>query len=226
LWPGVDWNVTETIVVFLAAFGLAQYSGEVVFGVLGLRGSLAETLATFLLEASGPAVIFGWLRSTGRSRPAWFGRAGRRAGDVGLGFVIGVALLFASGICVAITIAIAKAIVGHQPTLPNPAQGFRGGWLIPLGLMLCVTAPLCEEILFRGFLFRGLRTRWGWWPAALVSSLLFALAHGSPYRLLNVFVDGLILSAIYESRKSLLTTITAHATLNTIIFITILNRQY
>ncbi|MEA2556039.1 MAG: protease family protein [Actinomycetota bacterium] len=226
MWPGVEWDFTETFVVFLAAFGLAQYFGQIVFGVLELHGSLGATVATFLLEASGPAVIFGWLRSVGRPRPAWLGRAGRRAGDVGLGFVIGLALLFSSGICVAITIAIAKAILGHQPTLPNPAQGFRGGWLIPLGLMLCVTAPLCEEILFRGFLFRGLRTRWGWWPAALVSSLLFALAHGSPYRLLNIFVDGLILSAIYERRKSLLTTITAHATLNTIIFITILTRLY
>jgi membrane protease YdiL (CAAX protease family) len=212
--------------VFLAAFGLAQYSGEIVFGVLGLHGSLGSSIGSFLLEISGPVAIFGWLRMAGRPRPSWLGRAGQRAGDVGLGIVIGVAMLFASGICVAITVAIAKAILGHQPTLPHPEQGFRGGWLIALGLLLSVTAPICEEILFRGFLFRGLRTRWGWWPAALISSLLFALAHGSPYRLLNVFVDGLILSAIYENRKSLLTTITAHSTLNTVIFIVILYRLY
>ncbi|MEA2613897.1 MAG: hypothetical protein QOI52_1856, partial [Chloroflexota bacterium] len=98
MWPGVEWDVTETIVVFLAAFGLAQYFGQIVFGVLELHGSLGATVATFLLEASGPAVIFGWLRSVGRPRPAWLGRAGRRAGDVGLGFVIGLALLFSSGI--------------------------------------------------------------------------------------------------------------------------------
>ena len=216
----------ETIAVFLAAFGLTRYAEIVVFDVLKLHGSLGLTIADLLLQASAPVTIFGWLGMAGRPAPAWFGRAGERAGDIGVGIAVGFGMLFTSGICIQITLAIARWFLGHEPTLPNVQQGFNGAWLIPFGLLLSVAAPLCEELLFRGFLFRGLRTRWSWWPAALVTSVLWALVHASPYRLLNIFVDGLILAAIYERRKSLLTTIAAHATLNTAILVVLLSRLH
>ena len=40
-------------------------------------------------------------------------------------------------------------------------------------------APFAEEALFRGYVFRQLyrRARWGFWLAALVPSVLFALVH-------------------------------------------------
>lgn len=43
----------------------------------------------------------------------------------------------------------------------------------------CVIAPFAEEALFRGYMFRQLyrRARWGFWFAALVPSVLFALVH-------------------------------------------------
>jgi membrane protease YdiL (CAAX protease family) len=43
----------------------------------------------------------------------------------------------------------------------------------------CVIAPFAEEALFRGYMFRQLyrRARWGFWLAALVPSVLFALVH-------------------------------------------------
>lgn len=42
-----------------------------------------------------------------------------------------------------------------------------------------VIAPITEEIGFRGYLFRQLyrRAGWGFWPAALINSVLFALIH-------------------------------------------------
>jgi len=42
-----------------------------------------------------------------------------------------------------------------------------------------LVAPLTEELGFRGYLFRQLyrRARWGFWPAALLNSVLFALIH-------------------------------------------------
>ena len=43
----------------------------------------------------------------------------------------------------------------------------------------CVIAPFAEEVLFRGYMFRQLyrHARWGFWLAALVPSVLFALVH-------------------------------------------------
>jgi membrane protease YdiL (CAAX protease family) len=43
----------------------------------------------------------------------------------------------------------------------------------------CFLAPFAEEVLFRGYLFRQLyaRARLGFWPSALIPSVLFALGH-------------------------------------------------
>ena len=48
-----------------------------------------------------------------------------------------------------------------------------------------VLVGLSEEWMFRGVLFRGLRTRLSTWPALLISSVLFGGVH-----VLNVFVTG------------------------------------
>lgn len=58
-------------------------------------------------------------------------------------------------------------------------------------LLLAAVAPaICEELLFRGLLFSGLR-RLGPPAAIVISSLLFGLAHGSVYRLLPTAFLGL-----------------------------------
>lgn len=49
-------------------------------------------------------------------------------------------------------------------------------------LMLFVTlvfAPMVEEIVFRGVIFQTVRTKWSFFPAALLSALLFGLIHTS-----------------------------------------------
>jgi membrane protease YdiL (CAAX protease family) len=40
-----------------------------------------------------------------------------------------------------------------------------------------IAAPICEEIIFRGFLFQGLKSKIGILWAALLSSVLFAVVH-------------------------------------------------
>jgi sodium transport system permease protein len=56
-------------------------------------------------------------------------------------------------------------------------------------LLIAVTPAICEEMLFRGFVFGGLR-RHGPAVAVLVSAALFAFAHGSIYRMLPTFLLG------------------------------------
>jgi membrane protease YdiL (CAAX protease family) len=48
-------------------------------------------------------------------------------------------------------------------------------WAILVALLI---GPACEEIFFRGLIFGSVRKRWPFWAAALVSSLVFAFAHG------------------------------------------------
>jgi len=68
-----------------------------------------------------------------------------------------------------------------------------------LWLLLAFTPALCEETFFRGLLLSGLR-RWRPWLSIGVTALLFALLHGSIYRLLPTFTLGLLLGyAVWRS---------------------------
>jgi membrane protease YdiL (CAAX protease family) len=67
-------------------------------------------------------------------------------------------------------------------------------------ISLVLIPPVGEEILVRGYLFSGLRMVWRFWPALLVTSLLFGAAHlefGSSSALVwGAAVDTFILSII------------------------------
>ncbi|MGI6660672.1 MAG: CPBP family intramembrane glutamic endopeptidase [Bacillota bacterium] len=56
-------------------------------------------------------------------------------------------------------------------------------------------APIKEELLYRGFLLNRLCTIVGFWPAAIVSSAIFALGHRNPF---SAFLSGIWLSTLYS----------------------------
>ena len=72
-----------------------------------------------------------------------------------------------------------------------------------------VLAPLVEELVFRGAIFRKWRVRWGPGKAALLSSLLFAAVHlqASPGKL----VLALTCVLVYTSTRSLWAAVLLHA---------------
>src|SRR5262249_51207300 len=78
-----------------------------------------------------------------------------------------------------------------------------------------VVAPIVEEMTFRGLLYGTLRARFGPWPSALTSAVLFALPHGYAVAgSLSVLVSGVLWAWAYERTKSLLPGIFAHAANN------------
>jgi membrane protease YdiL (CAAX protease family) len=93
-----------------------------------------------------------------------------------------------------------------------------GGWLLWLWLAVVVATPIGEEILFRGFLFRGwLRSARDVWPVIVVTSLLWALIHVQYdwYVIGQVFVFGLLLGWMRWATGSTILTILLHALINT-----------
>ncbi|MGB8277545.1 MAG: CPBP family intramembrane glutamic endopeptidase [Methylovirgula sp.] len=76
-----------------------------------------------------------------------------------------------------------------------------------------IFAPVTEELLFRGWIYTGLRFHWGLWPALLTTSALFAFAHyeDTHFYALAVFPVGLALGAIRERTGSVKASILFHA---------------
>jgi uncharacterized protein len=73
-------------------------------------------------------------------------------------------------------------------------------WFFVVG---AVFAPFVEEVFFRGFLFQGLRQRYGWITAMLLSSGIFAAAHLQLVALIPTFILGNVLAYIYHRSNSL-----------------------
>ncbi|MDR3602862.1 MAG: type II CAAX endopeptidase family protein [Desulfosporosinus sp.] len=79
-----------------------------------------------------------------------------------------------------------------------------------------VLAPLIEETLFRGIIFRGLQAHFGKWTAAVISAAIFSGLHLQAYGFVPRFVLGIALVYLYDKYKSLYPSVALHA-LNNII---------
>jgi uncharacterized protein len=81
-----------------------------------------------------------------------------------------------------------------------------------------ILAPFAEELFFRGFLFGGLRKNINFGVSALLTSVLFGLAHGQLNIAIDTFALSLLLCFLYESSKSLWPSIALHVIKNAIAF--------
>ena len=86
-----------------------------------------------------------------------------------------------------------------------------------LGLMAfaaVIVAPLCEEVVFRGYFYPVMKKFGGISVAAPCSALVFAAAHGSLTALLPLFIFGGVLVFLYEKTGSLWAPVAVHFCFN------------
>lgn len=91
-----------------------------------------------------------------------------------------------------------------------------GPWGLVLGIVTaCLAAPIAEEILYRGVLFRSLDNRMPMAAAVLISSVVFALVHFYTIPgLVMITAVGAVCALSYAASRSLLTAIVLHALYN------------
>ena len=107
------------------------------------------------------------------------------------------------------------------PGQPNYLPMFGGGWQgLAVALLLGgLVAPLAEEIFFRGYLYVGLRERWGRGWGMAISACLFSFVHFIPGVLPPIFLMGLLFSLIYDLTDSLWPCIALHGAINSLAFV-------
>ena len=84
---------------------------------------------------------------------------------------------------------------------------------IVIGVQMCVSAPIIEEIFFRGLLYRALRNRMSILPAVVVAGFIFGAVHGIAYPLNTLpprMVFGVISCLLYERTGSLYPSMALH----------------
>lgn len=79
-------------------------------------------------------------------------------------------------------------------------------------IMLVISAPILEEIIFRGIIQKGLINN-GSSPkkAIFIAAIFFAVVHGNPWQFVGAILLGSFLGYIYHVTKSLLVPILLHA---------------
>ena len=235
--PRSTWGWWEAVGVYFLAFLVAGIAAIPILEILGdttVNGGVGRTeiIATIAADLVVTAILMSWLARWHREwRLAMvLPPRERLARHVLFGVIAGAILVPAVGLLsVAVQIALQQA-VGHDVTTPEQvAPGLSplaAGMLI---LLAVVFAPVSEELFFRGVLFRSVRDRHGFWPAALASAIPFGLVHYVPAPAIDALVlqltmvgTGLGLAWIYERRGTIVAPMAAHVAFNVVGLVTIL----
>lgn len=93
---------------------------------------------------------------------------------------------------------------------------FQFGNIVLAFILVVIVTPFAEEMMFRGTFFAGLRERYGFWPAAIVSSAVFAVMHLNPWSIFCTFIIGMFYALLFEKTGSLVYSILGHGVNNLI----------
>jgi membrane protease YdiL (CAAX protease family) len=219
--PAVPWTPLDAIPAFLLAM-LLSFLGSVPAVLLVSNEGSRFVLLALVSEIGFLGAVLLWIRLVRRAPLGALGATTQPLRDLAIGILSGVGLVIVGWIAGIVVVAIARMILGHAPVQPEQIPStVQGSSLVLSAIVVVVAAPIGEEVFFRGFLFQGLRRRLSLWPAALISAAVFAVVHLVPLLIFALFPVGLGLALIFEYRRSLLSSIAAHAVFNLVGFILI-----
>lgn len=98
----------------------------------------------------------------------------------------------------------------------DPAESGLGVALSIALIEVAVIVPVAEELFFRGIIYQGLESRWGYLPAAIVSAAIFTLAHFEPIIFFPIFALGFGFATLFYLTRSLWPSIVGHAIVNSL----------
>jgi membrane protease YdiL (CAAX protease family) len=135
------------------------------------------------------------------------------------GVAAGLALAFPEQVAAWLNAAWWEAM--GWPPRPNPAllrllHSQDLGEIAELILLICVVAPVVEELIYRGFLWPRLRQHFSGGLATGVSAVLFAALHWQLDSFLPHLLAGLVLGELRRYTGSLTLCFFAHATVNAV----------
>ena len=81
-------------------------------------------------------------------------------------------------------------------------------------LTAVILAPICEELLFRGIIYKRVEYSYGFWPAAIVSSLIFGAMHGNISQFIYASALGMLFAFAYRKSGKLWVCILMHLIAN------------
>lgn len=200
------------LVIPLVVIGLDLPRHGDVRAAYGFIGELV--FAGIVIAVALPVVrrMGGWMPAIGLDPP--------RAGDAGTVVKWSFAQ-FGARLCVGIVLV---SVAPHIHPVGNAAgvDKLQTTGRVLVLLSAVVVAPVMEEIAFRGLMLRAMMRRLDYWPAAGLSSLVFALLHAPSVPdlqsalviVLAIYVFGLIQCQLVRRHARLAPAVAVHAATN------------
>jgi uncharacterized protein len=173
---------------------------------------------TFVQDAAFVLSVVFFASLGGRTVRAW--QLGLRPTPLGralgaMGLTLLAFLLFSAIWASAVEVSTREKLLEQLGTNETTAL------LVASAALTCVMAPICEEILFRGYFFVALSNWKGWLPAALITGVVFGGVHAGSAPVVDLVplaALGSALCVLYRYTGSLYPCIAAHALNNSFAF--------
>lgn len=226
-----SWRPFEAVTITIATYlGSSILAAFLLYGFLGAMiesGKLQEdsTLLNFVYLLLFEAITVGFLAIFLKLRKVNLRSLGLRPpklsdpGYAGLGFLAYFAVLVVTEQFLPWVDFEQKQELGFSTSVAGPS-------LAVIFLSLVIIVPIVEELVMRGFLFSGLRTKLSLFPAALITCLLFGLAHLQPESgkpllwaaAVDTFILSIVLVTLRVKTNALVAPIMLHMIKNSIAF--------
>jgi membrane protease YdiL (CAAX protease family) len=226
--PTTGWPPWTAPLALIAGLALALVGGlivEVPALLLGAKITSSHTppgvtIADTVIQDIGFVLVAIYFAHIGgRAVRAW--QFGLRRPGVGWRSAVGLILLLLVAFIVLSELWSAAAHPSEEKVLETLGSNEGTALLIASAALTCVVAPICEEFLFRGYIFTSLRNWRGTLPAAIVTGLLFGGVHfGSApaLDLVPLAALGFGLCVLYRYSGSLYPCMIAHSLNNCLAF--------
>ncbi|VVE83799.1 CPBP family intramembrane glutamic endopeptidase [Pandoraea sputorum] len=212
-------SLLDAFFVLIALFFLELITNSIVVQlsyVVGIRPMAAYSIGRVLAYGLVFAIV---LHKSKRTYRELF-HEGRVSMSATLGLFTVPVVLLVPGLLLFINV-IEAGVVQMFPmggTLSNPAEAYRQAGLGAI-FLVCIIAPVVEEMLFRGIILRGFLKQYPPGTAIAHSAAVFGLAHLNVYQFVAALVIGLILGKMYERTRSILPGILLHMVYNTAVVV-------
>jgi membrane protease YdiL (CAAX protease family) len=213
--PLIPIAVVLVLGTLIAVGGLPD--GDTAGSVYTLFAGLAALALTVLVGRPVARAYGGWRQAVGFDLP---GRGDRGTVLRWLGLQVGSRF----ALLVVLT-TISPSLSDNHGGNTEDLAGLPVPALVLAGVAAVLLAPVAEELAFRGLLLRALMRRLRFWPAALVSSALFAVLHAGgvshvaaiPLLVVVIFLFAVLQCLLVRRTGRLGPAIAVHALMNLLV---------
>lgn len=223
---------TVALLVMLFGRGLGSFWNQFVHGGGRITPENAVQMATMSSALFGSLLLVLWISTLFLKKPEPVEEAPRsRWRTIGLVLLSTPVIVIGAMVLSAIGALITSAFTGEasesqelvkvllQDSISNRNIFVLGGFAV-------ICAPLLEEMLFRGVIFRGFMKSMPPWAAMLLSGAIFSLAHVNAATFGAIWFLGCAFAWLYRRTGTILASMFVHSAFNTFNLLLLLLARY